>query len=161
MDWDRSRTGPHFIETKKTRWCPEVGEAQGDGICVLSVTQCLTLCDPMDYSLSGSSVHGIFPGRNTRVGCHFLLQGILPTQRSNLHLLHWQALLPLSPWEAQLKERTFLNYTNPTRAQDGHPMPRVFQPQLKPSSAFWRPLMSETLGKARREWLKLLLYIKQ
>ena len=27
------------------------------------------------------------PGKNTRVGCHFLLQGIFPTQRSNLHLL--------------------------------------------------------------------------
>ena len=24
---------------------------------------CLTLCDPMDYSLPGSSVHGIFPAR--------------------------------------------------------------------------------------------------
>ena len=35
-----------------------------------------------------------FPGRNTREGCHFLLQGIFPTQGSNqslLHLLHWQA----------------------------------------------------------------------
>ena len=31
------------------------------------------------------------------VGCHFLLQGILPTQGSNPHLLHWQAdSLPLS-----------------------------------------------------------------
>ena len=28
------------------------------------VTQsCLTLCDPMDYSLTGSSVHGIFQAR--------------------------------------------------------------------------------------------------
>ena len=40
------------------------------------------------------------PGRNTGVGCHFLLQGIFPTQGSNsrlLHLLHWQAAsLPLS-----------------------------------------------------------------
>ena len=28
------------------------------------VTQpCLTLCDPMDCSLSGSSIHGIFPGK--------------------------------------------------------------------------------------------------
>ena len=27
------------------------------------------------------------PGKNTRAGCHFLLQGIFPTQRSNLHLL--------------------------------------------------------------------------
>ena len=34
---------------------------------------------------------------NTRVGCHFLLQGIFPTQGSNLCLLHWQAdSLPLS-----------------------------------------------------------------
>ena len=30
-----------------------------------------------------------FPGRNTRVGCHFLLQRIFLTQGSNLHLLHW------------------------------------------------------------------------
>ena len=28
----------------------------------------------------GSSVHGIFPGKNTVVDCHFLLQGIFPTQ---------------------------------------------------------------------------------
>ena len=28
-----------------------------------------------------------FPGKNTGVGCHFLLQGIFPTQRSNLCLL--------------------------------------------------------------------------
>ena len=34
------------------------------------------------------------PGKNTWVGCHFLLQGIFPTQGSNLShlcLLHWQA----------------------------------------------------------------------
>ena len=27
------------------------------------VQLCLTLCDPMDYSLSGSSIHGIFQAR--------------------------------------------------------------------------------------------------
>ena len=47
-------------------------------------------CNPMDSSLPGSSVHGILQGKNTGVGCHFLLQGIFPTQGSNLHLLHWQ-----------------------------------------------------------------------
>ena len=37
------------------------------------------------------------PGKNTGVGCHFLLQGIFPNQGPNLHLLHWQAVsLPLS-----------------------------------------------------------------
>ena len=33
-------------------------------MCVCSVTQpCLTLCDPMDCSLAGSSVHEIFQAR--------------------------------------------------------------------------------------------------
>ena len=37
------------------------------------------------------------PGKNTGVGCHALLQGILPTQGSNPCLLHWQAdSLPVS-----------------------------------------------------------------
>ena len=31
-----------------------------------------------------------FPGKNTGVGCHFLLPGIFPTQGSNLSLLNWQ-----------------------------------------------------------------------
>ena len=31
-----------------------------------------------------------FPGKNTAVGCHFLLQGIFLTQGLYLHLLHWQ-----------------------------------------------------------------------
>ena len=54
---------------------------------------CLTLCDPMDYSLSGSSVHGIFPGKSAGVDCHFLLQGIFPTQESNLGFLHCRQML--------------------------------------------------------------------
>ena len=41
-----------------------------------------------------------FPRQNTGMGCNFLLQGIFPTQRSNLcllYLLHWQVnLLPLN-----------------------------------------------------------------
>ena len=39
-----------------------------------------------------------FPGENTGVGCHFLLQGIFPNQGSNLGLLHGrQILLPTEP----------------------------------------------------------------
>ena len=36
---------------------------------------CPTLYDPMDCSPRGSSVCGDSPGKNTGVGCHFLLQG--------------------------------------------------------------------------------------
>ena len=34
---------------------------------------CPTLCDPMDDSPPGSSVHGESPSKNSRVGCHALL----------------------------------------------------------------------------------------
>ena len=34
-----------------------------------------------------------FPGKNTGVGCHFFLQGIFPTQRSNPHLLLCRLIL--------------------------------------------------------------------
>ena len=67
----------------------------------LSLQSCQTLCGPVDCSLPGSSAHGDSPGKNTGVGCHALLQGIFPTQGSNLHLLclqHWQVgSLPLAP----------------------------------------------------------------
>ena len=43
------------------------------------VTQVMsTLCDPMDCSPPGSSVHGDSPGKNTGVGYHTLLQGAIP-----------------------------------------------------------------------------------
>ena len=58
-------------------------------LCVYLVTQsCLTLCNPMDCSLSGSSVNGDSPSRNTGVCCHALLQGIFPIQGMNLGLPH-------------------------------------------------------------------------
>ena len=68
---------------------------QGDRVGVLKRTQarywsyyccCLVaetfpnFCDPIDCSPPGSSVRGISPSKNTGVGCHFLLQGIFPTQ---------------------------------------------------------------------------------
>ena len=40
-----------------------------------------------------------FPGKNTGVGCHFLLWGLFLTQGSNPHSLHWQVdSLLLSHW---------------------------------------------------------------
>ena len=58
------------------------------------VTQsCLTLCNPRDCSPLGSSVHGDSLGKNTRAGCHALLQRIFPTQGSNPGLLHCRRIL--------------------------------------------------------------------
>ena len=39
-----------------------------------------------------------FPGKDTRVGCHFLLQGIFPTQGSNPGLLHYRQILYCLSW---------------------------------------------------------------
>ena len=39
------------------------------------------------------SVHGILQAKNTGVGCHFLLQGIFPTQGLNPGLLHCRWIL--------------------------------------------------------------------
>ena len=38
------------------------------------VQSCPALCNPMDYNPPDPSVHGDSPGKNTRVGCHFLFQ---------------------------------------------------------------------------------------
>ena len=63
-------------------------------VCISLATQsCPTLCDPIDSSPPGFSVHGDFPGKNTGVGCHVLLQGILPTQGLNPGLLHCRWIL--------------------------------------------------------------------
>ena len=42
------------------------------------------LCNPVDCSL---------PGKNTGVGCHFLLQGVFPTQGLNLGLPSFRQIL--------------------------------------------------------------------
>ena len=40
------------------------------------------------------------PGKNTGVGCHFILQGIFPTQGSNLGLLHFRQIFFFKPTES-------------------------------------------------------------
>ena len=70
-------------------------------MCVFSVSQsCLTLGDAVDYSPRLLCPWNC-PGKNTGMGSHFLLEGILLTQGLNpclLPLLNWQAdSLPLCP----------------------------------------------------------------
>ena len=61
---------------------------------VLVTKLCLTLLRPHGLEPARFLCPRYFPDKNTRVGCHFLLQGIFQTQGSNLH---WQvASLPLS-----------------------------------------------------------------
>ena len=47
-------------------------------LCCAQSLSHVRLCDPMDCSPPGCSVHGDSPGKNTGVGCYFLLPGDLP-----------------------------------------------------------------------------------
>ena len=78
-------------------WLPgSRAQAQWSWHIGLVAQSCLTLCDPMNCSPLGSSVHGDSPGKNTGVGCHALFQGIFPTDGLNLGLLHCRWILLLS-----------------------------------------------------------------
>ena len=55
--------------------------------CVLVAQLCPTL-QPQGLSPARLLCPWDFPGKNTGVGCHSLLQGIFPTQGSNSGLLH-------------------------------------------------------------------------
>ena len=61
--------------------------------CAPSLQSCLTLCNPMDSSPSGSPVHGILQARILEWVSISFFRGIFPTQRLKLCLLfvlYWQ-----------------------------------------------------------------------
>ena len=62
-------------------------------MCVSAQSHSHVLFSTPGLSPPGSSVHGILRGKNSGVGCHFLLQGIFPTQVSNPRLLRCSQIL--------------------------------------------------------------------
>ena len=92
-------------------------------LCLVAQS-CPTLSDSMDCSAPGSSILGGSLGKNTRVGCHALLQDIFPTQASNPGFLHCRQILclpeppgkPFTPWKitnAATKINFIINYITP------------------------------------------------
>ena len=63
-------------------------------LCVLVIQSRVTLCNPMNCSSPGSSVHGILQARILEwVAIHCLLQGIFPAQGWNLDFPHCRQIL--------------------------------------------------------------------
>ena len=60
---------------------------------VFVAQSCPTLCNPIDCTPPGSSVHGILQARMLEWGSHSLLQGIFLTQGLNPGLLHCRWIL--------------------------------------------------------------------
>ena len=68
------------------------------GCCCLFAKSCPTLLQPQGLQPTRFLCPWDFSGKNTEVGCHFLLQGTFQTQGWNLCLLHGQAdSLPSEP----------------------------------------------------------------
>ena len=78
-------------------------------VCVLVTQPCPTLCNPMYYSPSGSSAHGIFQARLEWVACPS--PGIYLIQGSNLVLLNCREFFTL--WAT--KEAPLFSDVYPTR----------------------------------------------
>ena len=80
-----------WIESNYLAGLVSVVAFRSSSLC-MRAQSCPTLCNPMDCSTPGSSVWQPTrvlcpwdsPGKNTGVGCQALLQGIFPTQGSNL-----------------------------------------------------------------------------
>ena len=83
------------------------------------VTQsCPTLCDPIDCSPPGFPVHGDSPGNNSGMGCHVLLQGIFPTQKSTQGLLHCRCILYQLSYQGSPSKMYLMVTTNPAGFQE-------------------------------------------
>ena len=94
-------------------------------VCAKSLQLCLTLCNPMNYSLPGSSVHGILQARTLK---NFLLRGIFPIQGLDLCLLcllQWGVgSLPLAP-PGKPSNKSPNNVDPEAREVKGSPLPHL------------------------------------
>ena len=127
-EWSSQREWTHVI--------PAPGQTTDSEYCCCFTKLCLTLCDPMDCSLPGSSVHGIFQAR-------ILEWGAIPFSRGSSGpgdqtavscigrwiLYHWatfEAYLPnLEGWTAD-PHRSWLLHVITERSH--HHLPLCAQP---------------------------------
>ena len=98
-----------YLHAPAVSLLPKIGEFIGEGLqawedeimkAYLSLKSesevaqsCPTLCDPVDCSLPGFSVHGILQARILEWVIISFSRGIFPTQGSNPGLPHWRQTL--------------------------------------------------------------------
>ena len=77
------------VDSQKTELCGDRAQ-----VCECECAQSrLTLWYLMDCSLPDSSVHGVLQAKHVGGGCHFLFQGIFPTQGCSLYQVQVQCNL--------------------------------------------------------------------
>ena len=139
-------------------------------VCVCLVTQsCPTLCNPMDYSLPDSSVHGDSPGKNTEVGQSVQFSRTVVSDS----LSPMDCSTPGFPVHHQLPELTQTQVHRVGDAWSGYPILSpgdLSDPEIKPRSPALQAdsLQSEPPGKPKyclvfkywffKTWYKFCMY---
>ena len=127
---------------------------------------CLTLLDPMDCSLPGSSTHWIF-GKSTGVGCHCLLRQMWGLDHKEGWVLkNWCFQTVVldetveSPWTARRSNQSILKEINPEYSLEGLMLKLKLQYSshlMGRADSLEKTLMLvEITGKRRREKMRWL-----
>ena len=104
--WGKQLHNRHIYLPKTLKGLYSQGKGDTEVIDVIVAQLCPTLCNPMDHRLPDSFVHGILQARILEwVTIHSLLQGIFPTQGSNLDLLHCRLILYHLSHERSLRQK--------------------------------------------------------
>ena len=111
------RTVWQEVEEKKVNWRRDWKDSESE-----VAQSCLTLCHPMDCSLWGSSIHGIFQARVLEWVAIFFSRGSSLTHELNTGLQHGnRMILPSEPPGKHRKDRwkdiNESNYVGPYRNQ--------------------------------------------
>ena len=89
-------------------WGPEGSDLVYGGLVAKS---CPTLATPWTIACQSPLSMGFSRQlHSTGVGCHFLLQGIFPSQESSLGLLHCRQILYWLSWSSQPRDQTQLSH---------------------------------------------------
>ena len=148
-----------------TLWTPLSMEFTREEYWKSEVAQsCPTLCDPMDCSLSCSSIHGVF---QARVGCHFLLQNgcegwtIKKTECQRIdafELWYWRRLLRVA-WTERRSNRSILKEINPECSFEGLMLKLKLwyfgHLMQRPDSLEKTLMLGKTEGQRRRGWQRM------
>ena len=74
LDWKVKSGGSDILVSPASSGVLSTKQMLDMGMMCACAQLCPNLCDPMDCSRPGSSVHGDSPGESAGVGCRFLLQ---------------------------------------------------------------------------------------
>ena len=120
---------------------------------------CLTLCNPIDSSLPGSSIHGIFQARVLEY-IAILLQRIFLTQGSNLGLLHCRQILYRLSHQGSLRRQTPAYIYAQNFSSGTNLLSKLIKIQVKALRSF-SALKTQFLGSVRSVSNHMLLGVMQ